>query len=251
MLAFLRKHYWPETPPPPGMLGLASTGIFVAVVTLLLEFYGWQQPFLRMAEPVFGLHNLTANERVFYAQLYTSASFLVLLVVLPLLFHLIAPLKGENPYGLSTRHFGANMLRYYPLLIIMLPVVWVVCGSPSFNTFYPLYKPETLAMFFMYEAIYMTQFFAVEFFYRGFCLFRFERLAPGVAIFIMVIPYSLLHIHKPFPEAAGSIVAGLVLGALALKSRSIWPGVLTHCVVAFSADFFSLWRSGRLWELLG
>ncbi len=44
--------------------------------------------------------------------------------------------------------------------------------------------------------------------------------------------------------------AGLVLGALALKSRSIWPGVLCHCIVAFSADFFSLWRSGRLMELL-
>ena len=84
----------------------------------------------------------------------------------------------------------------------------------------------------------------MEFFYRGFCLFRFERLAPGFAIFIMVIPYALLHIHKPFPEAMGSIVAGLVLGALALKSRSIWPGVLIHCTVAFCMDWFALIHSG-------
>ncbi|MFK7978169.1 MAG: CPBP family glutamic-type intramembrane protease [Halioglobus sp.] len=251
MLKLLRKHYWPETPQAAGTLGLASTGIFIAMITLLLEFYGWQQPFLRMAGPVFGLQDLTANQRIFYAQLYTSVSFMVLLVALPWLFHWVAPLKGSNPYGLSFRNFGANMLRYYPLLIIMLPVIWVACGSESFNTFYPLYKPETLAAFFLYQAIYLPQFFAVEFFYRGFCLFRFERLAPGLGIFIMVIPYALLHIHKPFPEAAGSIVAGLVLGALAIKSRSIWPGVLTHCVVAFSADFFSLWRSGRLWELVG
>lgn len=251
MLKFIRRHYWPDSTLPPGSLGLAVTGIFIAVVTLLLEFYGWQRPFMHMAGPVFGLDNLNANETVFYAQLYTSASFFVLLVLLPCVFHLAAPLPGPNPYGLSTHRFGDNMKRYYPLLIIMLPVVWIACGAESFNTFYPLYKPETLRAFFIYEAIYLTQFFAVEFFYRGFCLFRFERLAPGLAIFIMVIPYALLHIHKPFPEAMGSIVAGVVLGALALKSRSIWPGVLTHCTVAFSADFFSLWRSGRLWELLG
>ncbi len=251
MLAFLRKHYLPDTFPSGPALGLAGTGVLVALVTLLLEFYGWQGPFLRMAGPVFGLDELTGNERVFYAQVYTSACFFLLLVVVPCLYHLVAPLRGDNPYGLSAANFGDNMKRYYPLLLIMLPVVWIACGSPSFNQFYPLYNPETLRMFLVYEAIYLTQFFAVEFFYRGFCLFRFERIAPGAAIFIMVIPYALLHIHKPFPEALGSVVAGLVLGALALKSRSIWPGVLTHCAVAFSADFFSLWRSGRLWELLG
>lgn len=245
------RDYWPEPPPGNRAHGLAATGILVAVVTLLLEFYGWQRPFMQMAVPVFGLDNLDRNELVLLSQVYTSASFLLLLVIVPCVFHLVAPLPGPNPYGLSTANFGANMTRYYPLLLIMLPIVWIACGTPNFNEFYPLYKPETLAMFFVYEAIYLTQFFAVEFFYRGYCLFRFERIAPGVAVFIMVIPYALLHIHKPFPEAMGSIVAGLVLGTLALKSRSIWPGVLTHCTVAFSADFFSLWRSGRLWELVG
>jgi len=251
MLKLVRRHYWPEAPPGSNGPGLASTGILIAVVALLLEFYGWQRPFMQMAVPVFGLEDLTPNELTLMAQLYTSLSFLVLLVFVPCVFHLVAPLPGPNPYGLSCANFGQNMKRYYPLLALMLPVVWIACGSPSFNQFYPLYKPETLTLFFVYEAIYLTQFFAVEFFYRGFCLFRFERLAPGVAVFVMIAPYALLHIHKPFPEAMGSIVAGLILGTLALKSRSIWPGVVTHCTVAFSADLFSLWRSGRLLELLG
>ena len=250
MRNLLRKHYLPDNFPTGATLGLAATGVFIAVVTLLLEFYGWQQPFHRMAGPVFGLDNLSRNDLAFYAQVYTSASFFVLLVVLPGLYHIVAPLPGKNPYGLSTRNFGRNFRLYLPLLAIMLPVLWVACSNPAFNEFYPLYKPISLRDLLVYEAIYLTQFFAVEFFYRGFCLFRFERLAPGLGIFIMVIPYALLHIHKPFPEALGSIVAGLILGALALKSRSIWPGVLTHCTVALSADVFALVHSGRMAELL-
>jgi hypothetical protein len=246
----IRKYYLPAQIPSRATLGLAFTGVFIAIVALLLEFYGWQQPFLRMASPVFGLQSLSQNDLLFYAQVYTTASFLALLVLLPCLFHLVAPLPGRNPYGLSTQNFRSNMRLYYPLLAIMLPVLWVACSYSSFNQFYPLYKPSSLNDLLLYEAIYLTQFFAVEFFYRGFCLFRFERLAPGLGIFIMVIPYALLHIHKPFPEAMGSIVAGLVLGGLALKSRSIWPGVLCHCSVALSADLFSLYHSGRLVELL-
>ena len=48
------------------------------------------------------------------------------------------------------------------------------------------------------------------------------------------------------PDSAelASIVAGLVLGWLALKSRSIWPGVLIHCTVAFCMDWFALIHSG-------
>jgi len=61
----------------------------------------------------------------------------------------------------------------------------------------------------------------------------------------MVVPYALIHLHKPILEAFASIVAALVLGQLALKSRSIWPGVLVHCGVAFSMDLFALINSGR------
>jgi len=100
--------------------------------------------------------------------------------------------------------------------------------QPSFHQFYPLYKPETLKLFLLFELVYLTQFISVEFFFRGFGLFRVERLC------------------KPFGEAVGSIVAGVVLGSLALKTRSIWPGVIVHACIALSADLFSLYHSGRL-----
>jgi len=118
--------------------------------------------------------------------------------------------------------------------------------QPSFHQFYPLYKPETLKLFLLFELVYLTQFISVEFFFRGFGLFRVERLCPGWGVVLMAIPYSFIHIHKPFGEAVGSIVAGVVLGSLALKTRSIWPGVIVHACIALSADLFSLYHSGRL-----
>ena len=57
---------------------------------------------------------------------------------------------------------------------------------------------------------------------------------------MMTLPYALIHIHKPFPESIGSIFAGIALGYLALKGRSIWPGVALHLFIAWTTDVLSL-----------
>ena len=71
-----------------------------------------------------------------------------------------------------------------------------------------------------------------------------SRIKKEIAPIIMMLPYALIHIHKPFPEAIGSMFAGLILGNLALKSRSIWFGVLLHMSIALSMDFLGLFNSG-------
>jgi uncharacterized protein len=220
------------------------TFVFIAFIMLVLEYYGWQGPFINVVSKQFGFFSPSKNELFFKAQIYTSASFFILLFLLPLIFNACFSLKDKQ-IGLGKTDLKQAFKIYFPLIIIMLPVLWIACGQKSFYQFYPLYKPTTLKMFFLYELIYLTQFVSIEFFFRGFGLFRLEKIVPGFAIYIMVIPYSLVHIHKPFGEAAGSIVAGLVLGHLALKSKSIWPGVIVHGSIAFSADLFSLIHSGR------
>ena len=49
---------------------------------------------------------------------------------------------------------------------------------------------------------------------------------------------------KPLPETCGAIVAGIVLGFMSLKTRSIWLGAAIHMSVALSMDFLSMWRKG-------
>jgi membrane protease YdiL (CAAX protease family) len=56
----------------------------------------------------------------------------------------------------------------------------------------------------------------------------------------------MIHFYKPMPEAFASIVAGLALGYMSLRTHSIWLGAAIHVTVALSMDFASLWRQGRL-----
>ena len=64
------------------------------------------------------------------------------------------------------------------------------------------------------------------------------------SIFIMTIPYCMIHFGKPMPETIGAIIAGLILGTLSMKSRSILLGVLIHYSIAISMDMCALWRKG-------
>lgn len=223
--------------------------IFITLILLLLDRYGLQNYFMNSYGGALLNKGADINQVRFYAQLWFSGSSVILFVLLPVLFHRLFPVSFDNPLGLSLRHCGPHWRVYWMLVLIMLPVAWLAAATPSFHNFYPMYKPVDLQHWVLYEVVYLAQFVCVEFFFRGFALFRLESRFGPHAVTLMVIPYALIHIHKPFPEALGAIVAGMVLGMLAIKSRSIWPGVLVHCSVAGMMDVFALMHSGRLYAL--
>jgi membrane protease YdiL (CAAX protease family) len=64
------------------------------------------------------------------------------------------------------------------------------------------------------------------------------------SIFVMMVPYCMIHFQKPMPETIGAILAGIILGALSLKSRSIWLGVAIHYSVAITMDIAALYQKG-------
>lgn len=230
----------------PGREAIGQTGllILIATVLLLLDEYGIQSAFHKHFADLPIYQSLQGHQRSLAAQFHFTTACLILLVLIPLGFGRVFPVGGMNYYGLSLRQKHLHLPIYALLTAIILPVVWIASADPGFARFYPMYKPVAAGDWFVYEVSYLLQFFAVEFFFRGFCLFRLERFTGLYAVPIMVIPYALLHIHKPLPEALGSIIAGMVLGYLALRTRSIWPGLFLHCIVALSMDTFSLLRSG-------
>ncbi len=245
MRDYLRR-YLPPGPFSKNTLGLALLPVFVALIMLVVDRFGLQNTFVRTFGPLLIEQGYDPNYIAFLAQIYFSAFALVCYVLLPLLYHLVFPSGLDNPFGLTLSAVRPHLPVYIVIIAGMIPLLWIASYQPGFYHFYPMYKPLTIGMWFLFEAVYMVQFFCVEFFFRGFTLFRLEARFGYHAITIMVIPYALLHIHKPFAEALASIIAGLVLGMLALKSRSIWPGVIIHCTVAFSMDWFALIQSGRM-----
>jgi membrane protease YdiL (CAAX protease family) len=98
----------------------------------------------------------------------------------------------------------------------------------------------------VWEVAYAFQFVMVELFYRGVLLFSLSRSLGWLAIFVMVVPYTTIHLQKPLAECVGSILTGIVLGALALRTRSIAGGAVVHCAVGLCMDLGSLQAKGAL-----
>jgi membrane protease YdiL (CAAX protease family) len=153
--------------------------------------------------------------------------------------------ESLSDYGLSVKKGLVRHLPVYAVLyLIVLPFVYMVSFSPSFLRTYPFYEHAGRSFFdfFAWELAYAYQFFTLEFFFRGFILHGLKHRFGAYAIVIMVVPYCMIHFGKPFPETVGAILAGTVLGALALWTRSIWLGFLIHVSVALTMDVLAVHR---------
>jgi membrane protease YdiL (CAAX protease family) len=164
--------------------------------------------------------------------------------------------------GLVVRHvFGLTLADFYlaprgffrhlPLYAaLFLPVglcVLAIANTPEFLSQYPFYQDHrALIDLAVWELAYGVQFFSLEFFFRGFLLRGMAAELGAMAMMVMMIPYCMIHFGKPLPECLGSIIAGMVLGTLAMDTRSIWGGVTIHVAVAWSMDFAALWHKGQL-----
>jgi membrane protease YdiL (CAAX protease family) len=92
----------------------------------------------------------------------------------------------------------------------------------------------------MWEGMYFAQFFALEMFFRGWWLGVLRKSFGSGAIFAMAVPYCMIHYGKPYLEACGAIIAGIALGSLSMKTRSIYQGFLVHITVAILMDWLAL-----------
>jgi membrane protease YdiL (CAAX protease family) len=157
----------------------------------------------------------------------------------------IAFLPGERwrDYHVSLRGFFGHLWIYLLMFAAILPVVLYASTTPAFRHTYPFYRLANRSMFdlWAWELLYAAQFVSLEFFFRGFLLKGLRRALGANAIFVMIVPYCMIHFNgKPMPETIGAIFAGLILGTLAMRTRSIWGGVLIHIGVAMTMDVLAL-----------
>jgi membrane protease YdiL (CAAX protease family) len=151
--------------------------------------------------------------------------------------------------GLSLGTLRQKLWIYGVLYVLVLvPVAWA-SGRPSFLATYPLIRVTdplhwTWGLLLGYWLLYAGQFVCLEFFFRGFMIFTLRPRFGSAAIAVMVVPYAMIHFHKPMPEALAAIGAGLVLGALALRTDSIWGGATLHIAVAITMDALAMSAPG-------
>lgn len=192
-----------------------------------------------------------AARKTFWAVSRLFGYVFIPLLVVSLFLRGPGQLSFRELFGLERLNFKKHGGIYVAMLLIVAPFVVAASYSSAFQAKYPFYHlgpNESLwPWMVLWEIIYALQFFGLEVFYRGFMIHGLkERFGYG-CIYMMMVPYMMIHFGKPLPECVGSIIAGFVLGTMSLKSGSIWGGVFLHVLVAWGMDFLSLFHKGQLW----
>ncbi len=144
----------------------------------------------------------------------------------------------------TAQHWRSYLLLTTPILFF----VYLVSLGDDFVNHYPFYDQASRSWLDLlcWWALYIGQFVFLEFFFRGFMLNALRPALGANAIWIMCVPYLMIHFPKLWLEATGAILFGLFLGILALASRSIWGGVMVHITIALAMDTAALLRKGGL-----
>ncbi len=184
----------------------------------------------------------------FFRYAYWSLNVLLAYALVPFVYARFVLGRTARDLGWSTQGAVKHWRIYIVLFALIAGPLLVASQLPGFAQTYPIYRGarDSLPRFLLWELVYLPQFIGVEFLFRGFLVFPFERRMGLYAVLLPLVPYAMIHFGKPWPEVFGALAAGLVLGGIAFVTRSLWLGVAIHVSVALSMD--SLATLTRWWN---
>lgn len=232
--------------------------VLVCIVLSFMDYYGGSNDYrwienlagLFPGEAAYAVQSFFRDEQ--YGRLarlgYWSMSTFVGYGLLPGLYVRFVMKKRLTDIGLSMKGALEHWWIYAAMYLLVLPAVYAVSFTESFQNTYPFYSEAGRSWFdfLVWQSLYALQFLSLEFFFRGVLIHGIKKRFGFYAILISVIPYCMIHFGKPMPETLGAIFAGLALGVLSLFTRSIWLGVAIHISVAVTMDILSMLAKGQL-----
>jgi len=173
-----------------------------------------------------------------YDHLYWFLSSFLFYGLIPFVVLLFLPSEKLSDYGLGFGRWKLGVPVVIASYLVMLPVLIIAARSPAFAHTYPLDADALLSPkhLLAYELGYWLYFIAWEFLFRSFLLFGLYKRIGGAAIWVQLMPFVVMHAGKPETEAFASILAGIALAVLALRSRSFWYGAILHAMIATTMD---------------
>ena len=191
--------------------------------------------------------------------LYFASMATLLRLVVPLVLHRLVFKRRPADFGMPTsRGHRAGAVPglgwiYVALFVGLFPFLIAVAQTEPFQQKYPLSRelidPDGgiwITHLLVFESFYFLVFLSGEGFWRGYLTFGTERDLGLYGLAFMAVPYVTAHFGKPFSETLGAIAAGVALGFLALRHRSVWWGVALHYAVALSMDLLSIANQGAV-----
>ncbi|MBN2495641.1 MAG: CPBP family intramembrane metalloprotease [Deltaproteobacteria bacterium] len=221
--------------------GLRFRPVFVivaATVLLILFHENGSSSFFRIH--LAGLFGPGRYAKLYPAFYWYACSFAMLCLVPIALGHFVLKRPWTEWISLGDWRFGLKAAL--ALYAVFLPVLVAISFLPEFQTKYPLYAAATdsCSHFALHELAYAIYFIGWEFIYRGFMLFGLRPALGYYAVFVQTIPFAIMHFGKPQVETLAAVLAGIILGYLALRARSFWYGWLLHALVAISNDVLAV-----------
>lgn len=216
--------------------------VFISLTSLfLLNFVVIRGLLYRTFVAHFGI---VAGDETLTRMVVWTLGCIVAYVLLPVTFCLVSGKKISST-AIHTKGYFTH-LPYYLLVYIPYAVgIFLASSGEEFINTYPFYSyPESYTALILWELLYSLQFISLEFFFRGFLIHSMKRFGTTAALLIMIFPYFMIHFQKPPLEAATSVLLGLFLGFMSLRSNSIWGGVTLHLLIALTLDLCALWRKG-------
>ncbi|HEX6813550.1 MAG TPA: CPBP family intramembrane glutamic endopeptidase [Planctomycetota bacterium] len=236
-----------KTPLSPGPVCVAPNDLRVVVVgslhaaiaLTLLEYFARPEFFAR--------HFPGASSHHFglYPHLWWALWTIVLFLVVPAVLVRAVYRHRLRDYGLTLAIERRHWWLYLALFAAVLPIVLYAGSRSDFQAVYPFYRGAlnaTTGAIVAWEVAYLLQFLALEFFFRGFLVLGMGRVIGRASIWVAMVPYCMLHYHKPPAEAFAAIVAGVVLGEVAFRTRSIAGGAILHIGVAATMELLAILR---------
>lgn len=215
--------------------------LVTSAVTLTLgRYFGTNATFAELVP--FDKRLYTRDEWDLMARAWWCGVRIVTYVVIPMATIVLMPGERVRDYYVSFDGFLRHLWIYVGLYLVVLPFVLVGATQDQFLATYPFYRysNQSLGHFLRWEVLYAAQFVALEFFFRGYMLKGLSHKFGYGAIFVMIVPYCMVHYPKPLSETLGAILAGIALGTLSMRTRSIWGGVLIHVGVALTMDWLAV-----------
>lgn len=230
---------------PAAEHALTTTTILTVAAVALTGLH-----FTKNAPPQWWMANVTIGDLELTRLVWWGAMNLFWYVLPALAVIRLVLRMSPAGFGLERRRAPGHWRLYLAMLAIMLPLVTAVSFTDHFQAVYPFYRPALIDgatwRLGVWWTVYATQFLSLEFFFRGFLIHGLRPHLGFASIGVMMVPYTMIHFGKPPLEATAAILAGLALGALSLRTRSIWLGALLHISVAGAMDVAAMLQAGSL-----
>ncbi len=181
------------------------------------------------------------GDRAASGAVYSFLAGFVLLGLAPAILVRFAFRERLADYGVRI----GDKARTWRSILVLCPC-FVLAGylastDPTVQAHYPINPSagKSPAMFAIHAATYLLFYVGWEFHFRGFLQVGIrDRIGDVNALLVQVLASGLLHLGRPASETYASLLAGLLWGVLAIRTRSLLSGLLQHYLLGISLDWF-------------